>query len=76
MKVVNSYLEHYLEVGHIIESCKMKLKNRTDLSLCHVKKHINCVAHLLARGECPVDCYNVFESPSNVLLETLFVEVY
>lgn len=75
VKAVNSHLEYYLEVGHTIESCKMKLKNRFDLSLCHVKKHINRDAHLLSRVECMVDWYNVFESPPNVLLETLLAEV-
>ncbi|XP_074346503.1 uncharacterized protein LOC141685290 [Apium graveolens] len=32
VKAVNSHLEYYLEVGYIIEYCKMKLMNRPDLS--------------------------------------------
>lgn len=75
VKAINDHSEYYLEVGHTLESCKMKLKNRPDLSLCHVKKHINRAAHLLARVECMVECYNVFESPPNVLLETILAEV-
>lgn len=74
VRAMHSDSEHYLEVGHSIESCKMNLRQRPDLSLCHVKKQLNHVAHLLVRVVCPVGCYNVFESPPNVLLETLFAE--
>lgn len=45
-----------------------------DLYLHHVKKQTNRVAHILARVSYLVDCYNVFESPPDVLLETLYSE--
>lgn len=72
VNAVNNQMKNYLEVGHIIDYCQLKFRNRSDLVLCHVKKHFNQAAHLLARSPCMVDCYNIFESPPNFLLKTLY----
>lgn len=72
VKAIHNDTHYYLEVGHVLEFCKKKIRHRSDISICHVKKQVNRVAHLLARIESQVDCYNVFQSPPNVLLETLY----
>ncbi|XP_074378163.1 wax ester synthase/diacylglycerol acyltransferase 5-like [Apium graveolens] len=40
---------YQLEVGHIIEESKEKLKTRSDLSVCHVRRKANMAAHLMAK---------------------------
>ncbi|KAL8134373.1 hypothetical protein AgCh_009412 [Apium graveolens] len=72
VSAVHDQMKYYLEVGHIIDFCHQKLRSRSNLALCHVKKQFNHVAHLLARAPCMVDCYNIFESPLDLLLETLY----
>lgn len=71
MKAVNNGTQYYLEVGHVFEWCRVRLGSRVDFSLCHVKKQKNQLAHLMARVQCLVNCYNVFLSPPELLLETL-----
>ncbi|XP_074348373.1 uncharacterized protein LOC141687107 [Apium graveolens] len=52
VKAMSKTMQYYNEVGHIIELCRVKLQQRQDLLLNHVKKQANCVAHLLARVPC------------------------
>lgn len=68
LKSVESY---QLEVGHILDECKMKFKNRADLSVVHVKKQANRAAHLMARVPCLLDSFNCFMSPPDMLVEML-----
>lgn len=74
MRTIHSAVEYYPEVRHIVEFCMLQLKHRPDLFLHHIKKQANHVAHCMARALCVVDCYNVFESPSDMLLKTLCSE--
>ena len=62
---------YHLEIGHIIDECKKNLKERTDLSITHVKKPANKAAHLMARVPCLLNSYNLFLSPPDLLLEML-----
>ncbi|XP_017251076.1 uncharacterized protein LOC108221728 [Daucus carota subsp. sativus] len=71
VEAMQSDITYYLEVGHILEFCKSKLQQRSDLSLCHVKKQANRAAHLMARVPCLLDSYNLFLSPPDLLVETL-----
>ncbi|XP_074378553.1 uncharacterized protein LOC141720097 [Apium graveolens] len=71
VKAVNNGTQYYLEVRHVFEWCRVRLGSRVDFYLCHVKKQKNQLAHLMARVQCLVNCYNVFLSPSELLLETL-----
>lgn len=68
VKAIHNNTQYYLEIGHTIEVCKRKLSLRPDLSLSHIKKQANRIAHLLARAPCSVGCINVFEFPPNTLL--------
>ena len=65
---------YQLEVGHIIDECKEKLKDRADLLVLHVKKQANKDAHLMARVPCLLNSYNHFVSPPDLLLEMLSSE--
>lgn len=71
VNAVNNEISYYLEIGHILEFCRLKFKSRTDLFLCHLKKQANRAAHLMARVPCLLDSYNLFLSPPSLLLETL-----
>ncbi|XP_074374619.1 uncharacterized protein LOC141715030 [Apium graveolens] len=62
---------YQLEVGHIIDECKEKLKEQTDLSVLHVEKQANKAAHLMTRVPYLLDSYNYFISPPELLLEML-----
>lgn len=62
---------YQLEVGHIIDECEEKLKERADLSVFHVKKQANKAAHLMVRVPCLLNRYNHFISPPELLLEML-----
>lgn len=74
VSAIHKEVAYHLEVGHIVAYCRLKLENRTDISLCHVKKQANRAAHLMARVPCLLNCYNIFLSPPNLLLETLFLD--
>lgn len=74
VRTIRSNLDYLLEVGHVIVVCRMKMVSRSDLSVSHIKKQTNRAAHLLARVPCLIDCFNVFESPPKLFLETLLSE--
>lgn len=71
---VNNAVTYYMEVGHILDWCRLIFKYRTDLSLRHVKKIANRAAHLMARVPCLLHGYNVFSFPPSLLLETLSID--
>ncbi|XP_074345282.1 uncharacterized protein LOC141684272 [Apium graveolens] len=71
VKAMKNETCYYLELGHCLDSCRRQLKHRVDLSLCHVKKQANMGAHLMARVPVSLNCFNIFESPPSLLLETL-----
>lgn len=60
-----------LEVGHVIEHCRMLVNAIPGFSINHVRKQGNKVAHRLARIPCVTNCFHVFTSPPSYMLETL-----
>lgn len=72
---INRETRYQLEVGDLLQACREKLNNRSDIRICHVKRHANNAAHLIARQPCLLDGFVVFMSPPNILLETLNSEI-
>lgn len=62
---------NYLEVGNILQDCRILLKDRPDIRISFVKKQANKVAHLLARVPCEASCFNDFISPPCSVLESI-----
>lgn len=71
VKAVNNGILYHMEVGHILEWCRLKFKYREDISLSHVKKQANRAAHLMARVPCLLNGCITFSSPPSLLLENL-----
>ncbi|XP_074368461.1 uncharacterized protein LOC141708634 [Apium graveolens] len=63
--------EYALEIGHVIEHCKLLLQLLPEVSVSFVRKQANKLAHSLARIPCSIYCYNVFTSLPTHLLETI-----
>ena len=64
-----------LEVGHVLDACRIIIDSKPGCSIAFVKRQANRVAHLVAKLPCSLDCQNVITSPSGVLLEALFSDV-
>lgn len=62
---------NHLEVGHVLEACRVVLSSRNNLNVVHVKKLANKAAHVMARLPCSLNSYNVYESPPLSVLETI-----
>lgn len=60
-----------LEVGHVIDHCRLMLRGLSSVSLCHVRKQANKVAHSLSRVPCSLNCSLVFSSPHTYLVEII-----
>lgn len=54
---------NHLEVGHVLEECSSILARRNNVSVVHVKKLANKVAHSMARIPCSLNSFIVFDSP-------------
>lgn len=67
-------VEYVTEMGHVLDECKLVLSNRLDLAISFVKRQANKPAHLLAKEPCVVDCFNIYQSPPFMLLETLLYD--
>lgn len=65
---------YQLEVGDLLQACRERLKWRSDIQVCFVKKQANKAAHMLARHPCLLDSFIVFMSPPDMLLETLYLD--
>lgn len=64
-----------LEVGHIADQCKVLLQALPDVSVKHIRKHANKVAHSLVRIPCLLNCFIVFSSSSTHLVETILSDI-
>ncbi|XP_074377163.1 uncharacterized protein LOC141718682 [Apium graveolens] len=71
IQAVHHKKNYLLEVGHVIEDCKMFLHSMPDCRVTHIRKQANKVAHSTARIPCSIICSIVFTSPPSYLLETL-----
>ncbi|XP_074361362.1 uncharacterized protein LOC141701628 [Apium graveolens] len=63
--------KNLLEVGHVIDQCKMLLEDLPTVHVTHIRKHANKVAHSLARIPCLLNCFVAFSSPPTHLVETI-----
>ncbi|XP_074364363.1 uncharacterized protein LOC141705221 [Apium graveolens] len=74
VKALQNREDNQLEVGHILSSCLDWLTGNPSFVVSFVKRHVNKVAHELERCPCLVNCYNLFTSPPDLLLETLMFD--
>lgn len=63
-----------LEVGNVLQMCLKQLKENPTFSIVFVQRQANKVAHEMAKIPCLANCYNLFTSPPEVLLETILFE--
>lgn len=63
-----------LEVGHVLECCKLSLQSNDGIYVSFIRKHASKVAHKLVRISCLVNCHNVFSSSPSILLETILYD--
>ncbi|KAL8105033.1 hypothetical protein AgCh_028992 [Apium graveolens] len=63
--------EYRLEVDHVVDQCNVMPEQSYNVKISHIRKHANRVAHGLARIPCTVNCFNVFSSPPDHLVETV-----
>ena len=75
VKALHDSQENLLEVGHILNACKLILNSKSGYSVSFVKRQANGVAHLVAKLPCSLNCQKVFMSPPDVLLETLLYDI-
>ena len=75
VKALKMGTEYNLEVGDVLAQCRSILDARPDFAIYFVKRQANMAAHLLARAPCMVNCFNVFMSPPDFLLETLMFDL-
>lgn len=71
---IQSAKRNMLKVGHVVDQCKAMLEVLSKISVIHICKHSNKVAHGLARLPCLVNSFNVFTSPPSYLLETILYD--
>lgn len=76
MQAVNGHTSNLLEVGEVIENCKMLLRSLDRTYVCFVRKLANKVAHEIAKIPCLVNHHNVFTSPPACVLETLLFDFH
>lgn len=71
VNAVNQGHDNLLESGDLVQQCQELLRNNDRISVSHIKKQANKVAHNFARLPCELNCFNVFPSPPFCMLETL-----
>lgn len=71
VNALNGRSVNLLEVGHIIDQCKMLLQGLPLIRVSHIRRQANRVAHSLARVPCSLFCSIVFTSPPTHLVETI-----
>lgn len=69
--VVNQRQHNLLEVGDLLQQCGDLLRCNCNLSLSHVKKQANKIAHSLARFPCELDGFIVFVSSIYIVGDSL-----
>ncbi|XP_017221643.1 uncharacterized protein LOC108198399 [Daucus carota subsp. sativus] len=72
---INGQLEYVTKVGHSIDQCIHFLRLMPDVSVKHIRKQANRVAHGLARLPCMINCFNVFTFPPTHLVEICMLDV-
>ncbi|KAL8114290.1 hypothetical protein AgCh_021225 [Apium graveolens] len=69
VNAINGQNKFLLEVGHIIDHCRLLLQSLSGVSVKFVRKQANEVAHGLAKMPCSVNCFVIFTSPPTHLVE-------
>lgn len=67
--------KYHLEIGSIIDACRMKLASRHGVSLHYVRRLVNRRAHLVARIPCELNDYINLAYPPHQVLESLMYDV-
>lgn len=67
---------NHLEVGHVLDACNSILARRSNVSVVHVKKLANKVAHSMARIPCSLNDFIVFQSPPLSVLEKIMYDAH
>ena len=75
IQAINNGHDNILESGDLVQQCQEEIRSSSRISVSHVKKQANKVAHNLARIPCELNCFTLFSSPPSCLLETLLSEV-
>lgn len=75
VQAIKSKEQNYLEVGAVIDDCKLQLQHLTEARIHFTRKQANRVAHEIARIPCLANCQNLFTSPPTCLLETLLFDI-
>lgn len=71
VQAINNGHDNLLESGDLVQQCQEEIRSSSRISVSHVKKQANKVAHNLARIPCELNCFTLFSSPPSCLLETL-----
>lgn len=69
VEAIKGKRKYVLEVGHTIDQCQVLLQQLPNVSINHVRKQANKVAHELARMPCMINCSIVYASPPTYLVE-------
>lgn len=74
VRAINNSHDNVLEVGFMLDECRVIVQSRPGLSINFAKRQANQAAHLMARVACLPDCQSTYTSPPSVLLETLLYD--
>ncbi|KAL8124645.1 hypothetical protein AgCh_012338 [Apium graveolens] len=74
VNAINGQNKFLLEVGHIIDHCRLLLQSLSGVSVKFVRKQANEVAHGLAKMPCSVNCFIIFTSPPTHLVEICTID--
>ncbi|WOG81201.1 hypothetical protein DCAR_0100346 [Daucus carota subsp. sativus] len=76
VQAINRGIPYQLELGHIFDECRLRLTSRSSLSLNHVRRLANRVAHTVARFPCELNCYVDFMSPPRQVLDSMMYDLF
>lgn len=74
VQAINSQSVYHLEIGHILDACRLKLSVRPNIHVKHVRRLANRTAHLVARVPCELNCCIDLVSPPRFVLESLMYD--
>lgn len=75
VRAINSKLHNHLEVGHVVDQCRLLVGTEIGVSVDFIKRQANKVAHVLARIPCTQNSFIDFMSPPLCVLETILSDV-
>lgn len=72
---INKNNENYLELGSLIQHCRVILQARDGISVSYVRKRANKLAHEMAKIPCEPSSFIVSWSPPSFLLGTILSDM-